>query len=156
MVWTQGYQLFVLCDHHLGHPLLDWGDDYHSGVVESPTSLSEDHSQLDDHTRQTTILYCRIQVKVIFTVLKDLKQLQKKSRKKSKASTGFEPMTPAIPVWCSTNWAMKLCGKQGKSEFNYEESEVIYIICTWTILYCMDCHFLCMLMSRLLHLFFLK
>ena len=27
--------------------------------------------------------------------------------KKIRASTGFEPMTSAIPVRCSTNWAMK-------------------------------------------------
>ena len=40
-----------------------------------------------------------------------------RSLKKIKASTGFEPVTSAIPVRCSTNWAMKptstkkkLCG----------------------------------------------
>ena len=30
-----------------------------------------------------------------------------KKKKKIRASTGFEPMTSAIPVRCSTNWAMK-------------------------------------------------
>ena len=30
-----------------------------------------------------------------------------KKKKKNRASTGFEPMTSAIPVRCSTNWAMK-------------------------------------------------
>ena len=67
-------------------------------------------------------------VKVIFAVMKQLKQLQRKPRKKSEASTGFEPMTSAIPVRCSTNWAMKPRWKQVKSEFNlytlYEENEM--------------------------------
>ena len=35
------------------------------------------------------------------------KQLESRSLKKIRASTGFEPMTFAIPVRCSTNWAMK-------------------------------------------------
>ena len=35
------------------------------------------------------------------------KQLENRSLKKIKASTGFEPLTSAIPVRCSTNWAMK-------------------------------------------------
>ena len=32
---------------------------------------------------------------------------KKKPEKKIRASTGFEPMTSALPVHCSTNWAMK-------------------------------------------------
>ena len=35
------------------------------------------------------------------------KQLERRSLKKIRASTGFEPVTSAIPVRCSTNWAMK-------------------------------------------------
>ena len=35
------------------------------------------------------------------------KQLERRSLKKIRASTGFEPMTSAIPVRYSTNWAMK-------------------------------------------------
>ena len=35
------------------------------------------------------------------------KQLERRSLKKIRASTGFEPMTSALPVRCSTNWAMK-------------------------------------------------
>ena len=31
----------------------------------------------------------------------------KKKKKKIQASTGFEPVTSALPVRCSTNWAMK-------------------------------------------------
>ena len=34
-------------------------------------------------------------------------QLERRSLKKIRASTGFEPVTSAIPVRCSTNWAMK-------------------------------------------------
>ena len=37
-------------------------------------------------------------VKVILAVVKQLKQLQRKPRKNSEASTGFEPMTSAISV----------------------------------------------------------
>ena len=39
-----------------------------------------------------------------------LKQLRKESLKKIQAWTGFEPMTSAIPVQCSTNWAIKPTG----------------------------------------------
>ena len=35
------------------------------------------------------------------------KQLERRSLKKIRASTGFEPVTSPIPVRCSTNWAMK-------------------------------------------------
>ena len=34
-------------------------------------------------------------------------QLKRRSLKKIRVSTGFEPVTFAIPVRCSTNWAMK-------------------------------------------------
>ena len=41
---------------------------------------------------------------------------------------GFEPMTSAIPVRCSTDWAMKPRWKQVRCEFNleplYEENDV--------------------------------
>ena len=40
--------------------------------------------------------------------------------KKSEASTGFELMTSAIPVRCSTDWAMKPRWKQVRCEFTYE------------------------------------
>ena len=43
--------------------------------------------------------------------------LQRKSRKKSEAFTGFEPMT--IPVQCSTKLAMKSHGKQVRSSSIY-------------------------------------
>ena len=46
-------------------------------------------------------------MKVILAVMKQLKQLQRKPRTNSEASTGFEPMTYAIPVRCSTDRAMK-------------------------------------------------
>ena len=45
----------------------------------------------------------RILVKVILAVVKQLKQLQRKPRKNSEASTGFEPMTSTILVPCSTD-----------------------------------------------------
>ena len=35
------------------------------------------------------------------------KQLERRSLKKIRASTGFEPVTSALPVRCCTNWAMK-------------------------------------------------
>ena len=46
---------------------------------------------------------------VIIAVNFQFKQLERRSLKKKKirASTGFEPMTSAIPVRCSTNCAMK-------------------------------------------------
>ena len=42
-------------------------------------------------------------VKEIFAVVKQLKQSQIKPRKNCEAPTGFEPMTSAIPVRCSTD-----------------------------------------------------
>ena len=46
-------------------------------------------------------------VKVILTVMNQLKQLKRKLRNNSEASTGFAPMTHAILVQYSTNWATK-------------------------------------------------
>ena len=46
-----------------------------------------------------------------------LKQLRKLSLKKIQAWTGFEPMTSAIPVQRSTNWAIKPTGSWSFSEF---------------------------------------
>ena len=37
----------------------------------------------------------------------NLSNWKEEAWKKIRASTGFEPMTSAIPVRCSTNWAMK-------------------------------------------------
>ena len=34
-------------------------------------------------------------------------QLRKEAWKKCRTSMGFEPVTSRLPVWCSTNWAMK-------------------------------------------------
>ena len=48
---------------------------------------------------------------MIFTVVKQLEQLQRISWQKSEASTGFEPKTS---VYCSTTWAMKPCWKAGQ------------------------------------------
>ena len=39
-----------------------------------------------------------LEVKEIFAVVKQLKQSQIKPRKNSEAPTGFEPVTPVIPV----------------------------------------------------------
>ena len=68
---------------------------------------------------------------MILTVMKQLEAVTNKAQKKM-APTGFEPMTSAIPVRCSTNWAMKPCWKQVKSEFNlyllYEENDMM---CIW-------------------------
>ena len=50
---------------------------------------------------------------------KQLKHLQRKSRKNLESPMGFEPMTSAIPVWCSTNWAMKPRWKPVRCEFNF-------------------------------------
>ena len=45
--------------------------------------------------------------RVIIAVNFQLKQLEGRSLKNIRASTGFEPVTSAIPVRCSTNWAVK-------------------------------------------------
>ena len=98
-----------------------------------------------------------LQVKVIFAVLKQLKQLQRKPRKKnSEALTWFKPMTSAISVWCSANWSMKPCWKQVKSEFNlypsYEESEMI---CIWYKSY-KPCFCYCWRQSIFLHVLYIR
>ena len=54
-----------------------------------------------------------------------LKQLRKESLKKIQARTGFEPMTSAIPVQRSTNWAIKPTGSWSLCEF------VIYPLRWW-------------------------
>ena len=63
----------------------------------------------------------RIEVNVTFTVMKIL--LQRKPRKNSEASTGFEPMTSAIPVRCSTDCAMKLILLQYYYYYRYSDTQ---------------------------------
>ena len=53
----------------------------------------------------------------ILAVTKQLKQLRKESLKKIQAWTGFEPITSAMPVQCSTNWAIKPNGSWSYCEF---------------------------------------
>ena len=58
-------------------------------------------------------MYCKVISKIFccwdLLLVHKFKQLERRSLKKKKirASTGFEPMTSALPVRCSTNWAMK-------------------------------------------------
>ena len=55
-------------------------------------------------------------------------QLEIGSLKKIQASTGFEPVTSALPVRCSTNWAMKpLIGSKVNCRFPFsrERSETM-------------------------------
>ena len=44
-----------------------------------------------------------------------LKQLRKGDPKNIQAWTGFEPITPAMPVQCFTNWAIKPTGSWSSS-----------------------------------------
>ena len=54
----------------------------------------------------------------ILAVTTQPKQLRKDSlKKKIQAWTGFEPMTSAMPVQCSTNWAIKPTGSWSYCEF---------------------------------------
>ena len=58
------------------------------------------------------------------------KWLERRSLKKIRASTGFEPMTSAIPVRCSTNWAMKphIGSKVNFIEFMFSYIHIYYFI----------------------------
>ena len=60
-------------------------------------SCLEFFAQNSQHIMKITVIQT-LQVKVIFTVKKQLTQLQRKPRKKSEASMGFEPMTSVIQV----------------------------------------------------------
>ena len=51
--------------------------------------------------------YSTLNRRKILAVTTQLKQLRKESLKKIQAWTGFEPTTTAMPVQCSTNWAIK-------------------------------------------------
>ena len=55
--------------------------------------------------------------KMTIAVIYTTKQLWKKSLKKIQAWTGFEPMTSAIALQCSTNWAVKPTGSWLHCEF---------------------------------------
>ena len=57
--------------------------------------------------------------------IRNLSSCEKKAWKKIQAWTGFEPMTSAIPVQCSTNWAIKPTGSWSLCEF------VIYPLRRW-------------------------
>ena len=66
--------------------------------------------------------YARAWLKTLSSLLK---QLRKESLKNIQAWTRFEPMTSAIPVQCSTNWAIKQTGSWSLCEF------VIYPLRWW-------------------------
>ena len=77
----------------------------------------------DLHSRACVSLAETLRSNVVFdselNVLLDYNHLQiLKPRKYSEAPTGFEPMTSAIPVRRSTDWAMKPRRKQVRCEFN--------------------------------------
>ena len=55
-------------------------------------------------------LYKNLNMKAIFAVMNTTEAVVKEGLKKIQACTGFEPMTSAIPVQCSTNWANKPTG----------------------------------------------
>ena len=60
--------------------------------------------------------------------ISNLSNWNKEAWKKIRASTGFEPVTSAIPVRCSTNWAMKPhIGSEVNCEFIFsrERSEMM-------------------------------
>ena len=52
------------------------------------------------------------------------KQLERRSLKKIRASTGFEPVTSTIPVRCSTNWATVCMKPHIRSEVNLLSSYI--------------------------------
>ena len=62
-------------------------------------------------------------------VIPAVMKLQIKPRKNSEVPKGFEPVTSAIQVRCSTDWAMKSRWKQVKCEFNlYPERIFFWVI----------------------------
>ena len=61
-----------------------------------------------------------LQVKVIFAV-----------EKNSEASTGFEPMTSAIVVRCSTDWSMKLKIRSQNTDRNIHSSRAKRHLCSF-------------------------
>ena len=70
----------------------------HVGVLRGYLNLSG----IDNNSTLPLKVKCDHRSKIF-----QFKQLERRSLKKIRASTGFEPMTSAIPVRCSTNWAMK-------------------------------------------------
>ena len=50
-------------------------------------------------------------------LVRNLSSCEKKTWKKIQAWTGCEPMTSAMPVQCSTNWAIKPTGSWSYCEF---------------------------------------
>ena len=64
------------------------------------------HPGVSTKTTPSATRYARRFAQVILAVMKRstyAKPLQRKPRKNAEAPTGFEPMTSAIPVRCSTN-----------------------------------------------------
>ena len=59
----------------------------------------------------------RLNRRKILAVCTQLKQLRKKSLKKIQAWTGFEPITSAMPVQCSTNQTIKPTGSGSYYKF---------------------------------------
>ena len=60
-----------------------------------------------DKIHTWTAQLCRRKWRMIILVNFPIQAVGKKKSEKIRASTGFERVTSAIPVRCSTNWAMK-------------------------------------------------
>ena len=79
---------------------------------------------------------------VIFAVNFQFEQLEWRSLKKIRASTGFEPVTSAIPVRCSTNWAMKPhIGSEVNCEFLFSRERSEMTCSIWNDSY-MNCGYI--------------
>ena len=79
------------------HEFLSWNLAY-SKFTFAPSLPTKENDKTEQHV---------MTLWKIFAGDTQFKQLRKRSLKKIQASAGFEPVTSAIPVQCSTNWAMK-------------------------------------------------
>ena len=64
--------------------------------------------------------------KAIFTVMNTTSAVVKIGPEKIQACMGFEPMTSAIPVQCSTNWANKPRKLWGITQNWNDESDILF------------------------------
>ena len=77
-------------------------------------------SNISRLTQVNSVKYNRSESDLHMQLWSNLSSHKESPEKKSEASTGFEPITSVIPVWCSTDWAMKPPREQVSCQFNLD------------------------------------
>ena len=113
-------------------PILIWKK--RSGLQWYPRSLSSVQTKMTNISKTKNAIFCSLKEvrsdhRSKFSNLSNWKE--EAWKKKIRASTGFEPVTSAIPVRCSTNWATKPHIGSEVNSLNWPRSQCVASWLSW-------------------------